>query len=482
MGSCPAARKANGGKGSIAEQLVDNKIDVLLGGGRNRFTQNIDAGGTLLARSTGTLGYREVTDKQGLAGLDFAGRRAGARPVRHRLHDDQVRAARGHRRGQRVDDVPLLDQQPRRSADAGRDDDEGARAGGQPERVLHAGRERADRQGRARRQRLRLARPGDRGRQGARGDARVPAHAPGHADRHHRRSRPRDADRAGRRGEGVRHAADRGRLADPRRLQHVDLRPVAHRHAGADRREGPAGGEHPRHARPDRALPGAQGPRARRHRRGGAGHDRDRRSGGQRQRLAHDRPGDDHADRHGRDPRSPRPSSASNGGAWTPYTAPVQVAAAGTTTIEYRSTDSAGNVETIRSRREDRLHRADRDGRAEPGRAGRRRDVQHAGPGDVDRRRRGRLGHRQGRVPLRDRRVEHVRRTVHGLHQRRARDRVPAGRPGRERRHGRDGALHHRGALGHARVLRGVEQRRVRRRPRSIPSGACCGRPRRATR
>ena len=45
MGSCPAARKANGGKGSIAEQLVDNKIDVLLGGGRNRFTQNIDAGG-----------------------------------------------------------------------------------------------------------------------------------------------------------------------------------------------------------------------------------------------------------------------------------------------------------------------------------------------------------------------------------------------------------------------------------------------------
>ena len=39
-----------------------------------------------------------------------------------------------------------------------------------------------------------------------------------------------------------------------------------------------------------------------------------------------------------------------NGGAWTPYSAPIQVAAAGTTSVEFRSTDSAGNVETIRSR------------------------------------------------------------------------------------------------------------------------------------
>ena len=76
MGSCPAARKANGGKGSIAEQLVDNKIDVLLGGGRNRFTQTVDAGGTLLARSTGTLGYREVTTKQGAGRTHLPGRRA----------------------------------------------------------------------------------------------------------------------------------------------------------------------------------------------------------------------------------------------------------------------------------------------------------------------------------------------------------------------------------------------------------------------
>ncbi|HWK26536.1 MAG TPA: alkaline phosphatase [Solirubrobacter sp.] len=69
MGSCSAARKANGGKGSVAEQLVDNGIDVILGGGRARFQQNVDAGGTLLARATGTLGYRDVGTKQELAAL-----------------------------------------------------------------------------------------------------------------------------------------------------------------------------------------------------------------------------------------------------------------------------------------------------------------------------------------------------------------------------------------------------------------------------
>lgn len=43
MAQCAAARKAAGGKGSIAEQLVDNQVDVLLGGGYNRFDQSIDA-------------------------------------------------------------------------------------------------------------------------------------------------------------------------------------------------------------------------------------------------------------------------------------------------------------------------------------------------------------------------------------------------------------------------------------------------------
>ena len=41
---CPGFRKADRGPGSIAEQLVDHKIDVLMGGGRQRFEQILDGG------------------------------------------------------------------------------------------------------------------------------------------------------------------------------------------------------------------------------------------------------------------------------------------------------------------------------------------------------------------------------------------------------------------------------------------------------
>lgn len=69
MSKCLTARKSVGGKGSIAEQLVDNKIDVILGGGLNRYTQATDAGPTVLDYATSTLGYTSVTDKAGLAGI-----------------------------------------------------------------------------------------------------------------------------------------------------------------------------------------------------------------------------------------------------------------------------------------------------------------------------------------------------------------------------------------------------------------------------
>jgi len=62
MADCTAAKKSNGGKGSIAEQLVDNRIDVLMGGGRNRYNQNIDAGGTALAYAQTQKGYRLVSN------------------------------------------------------------------------------------------------------------------------------------------------------------------------------------------------------------------------------------------------------------------------------------------------------------------------------------------------------------------------------------------------------------------------------------
>jgi alkaline phosphatase len=72
MGSCPTETKAAGGLGSIAEQEVDHRVDVLLGGGLNRFTQEItggpDAGETVVQSAEGK-GYQVVTDAAGLGAV-----------------------------------------------------------------------------------------------------------------------------------------------------------------------------------------------------------------------------------------------------------------------------------------------------------------------------------------------------------------------------------------------------------------------------
>ena len=44
IASCPQDKKSAGGPGSIAEQQVDHHVDVLLGGGRQRFEQTVDGG------------------------------------------------------------------------------------------------------------------------------------------------------------------------------------------------------------------------------------------------------------------------------------------------------------------------------------------------------------------------------------------------------------------------------------------------------
>ncbi len=67
MANCGYAKKANGGKGSIAEQLVDNKIDVLLGGGKQRYLQATDAGPTALAYAQTTNKYQLVETKTALS-------------------------------------------------------------------------------------------------------------------------------------------------------------------------------------------------------------------------------------------------------------------------------------------------------------------------------------------------------------------------------------------------------------------------------
>jgi alkaline phosphatase/streptomycin-6-phosphatase len=55
MAACPQDQKSTGGPGAIAEQLVDHRIDVMLGGGAARFEQPTGRGGTVLddARSRG---------------------------------------------------------------------------------------------------------------------------------------------------------------------------------------------------------------------------------------------------------------------------------------------------------------------------------------------------------------------------------------------------------------------------------------------
>src|SRR6185369_10422644 len=70
MSPCPTETKGAGGLGSIAEQEVDHKIDVLLGGGRARFEQAIGSGpytGKTVVAQAQALGYRYVTDADGLS-------------------------------------------------------------------------------------------------------------------------------------------------------------------------------------------------------------------------------------------------------------------------------------------------------------------------------------------------------------------------------------------------------------------------------
>jgi alkaline phosphatase len=70
MKDCDKYRKGAGGPGSIAEQLVDHKIDVLLGGGKQRFDQVIDGGpdeGKRVIDSAEAQSYKVITNSTELA-------------------------------------------------------------------------------------------------------------------------------------------------------------------------------------------------------------------------------------------------------------------------------------------------------------------------------------------------------------------------------------------------------------------------------
>ncbi|CAM5475134.1 alkaline phosphatase [Streptomyces spiroverticillatus] len=69
MASCPADTIAKGGPGSIAEQSVNHKVDVLLGGGKQRFDQKVTDGkfkGLTVTEQARKLGYQVVNDDASL--------------------------------------------------------------------------------------------------------------------------------------------------------------------------------------------------------------------------------------------------------------------------------------------------------------------------------------------------------------------------------------------------------------------------------
>lgn len=74
MASCPQDVKP-AGPGSIAEQSIDHKVDVILGGGRTRYEQTVTAGpfaGQTVLQQAAAQGYQVVSDPAGLAGLTAA--------------------------------------------------------------------------------------------------------------------------------------------------------------------------------------------------------------------------------------------------------------------------------------------------------------------------------------------------------------------------------------------------------------------------
>ncbi|MFF9022090.1 alkaline phosphatase [Streptomyces eurythermus] len=65
MAKCPVDTIAAGGPGSIAEQSVNHKVDVLFGGGKQRFDQKVTDGrykGLTVTEQAKKLGYQIVTD------------------------------------------------------------------------------------------------------------------------------------------------------------------------------------------------------------------------------------------------------------------------------------------------------------------------------------------------------------------------------------------------------------------------------------
>lgn len=205
---CPTETKNAGGLGSIAEQQVDHKVDVLLGGGRGRFEQTVTGGrfaGRTVVDSAKAKGYQYVTDADGLATA-----RAG-KPVLGLFNSGTMSlewtgssAALGKgnapaacTESQRPSNEPSLAAMTSKAIGLLENRKgfflqvEGASIDKQDHATNACGQDRRDRR----------VRPGDRRRAG------LPEAAPGHPDRRHRRPLPHQPDRG--RGRDRLRPADR---------------------------------------------------------------------------------------------------------------------------------------------------------------------------------------------------------------------------------------------------------------------------------
>ena len=162
MAACPTETKAAGGLGSIAEQEVDHRVDVLLGGGRGRFEQTItggpDAGKTVVQSAQGK-GYQYVTDATGLSGVSSVANKPVLGLFNSRQHVARVERPGRHRWARATRPSACNEnQRPANEPSLVGDDRQGDRPARQPQGLLPPGRGRLDRQAGPRDQRLRADR------------------------------------------------------------------------------------------------------------------------------------------------------------------------------------------------------------------------------------------------------------------------------------------------------------------------------------
>ena len=77
-GNCPADRQANGGKGSIAEQIAASRVDIVLGGGERYFAQEAEGETSTTVRDLAVAnGFRIIGTAAELASLERGGKVLG---------------------------------------------------------------------------------------------------------------------------------------------------------------------------------------------------------------------------------------------------------------------------------------------------------------------------------------------------------------------------------------------------------------------